>query len=102
MVDNQEPLSAICRCGMIADNEGNIAIIHDEQSDINVEWLEYRADDANSIYIMDDQGNSLPLGIAINQGMIDNIVIGQEISLVGYRNGRIASSITVPFIVQDY
>jgi hypothetical protein len=92
-----ETLFESCRCGMMADKDGNVAIFHDYNTEIDVEWVEYRLGEMN---LIDNEGQSLRLGIDLDKAIMDNISNGQQISLINVQNKEIQSSKTVPLIIQ--
>ena len=88
-------------CGLLASPNGDIMIVHDKTLPSSLEWIEYHKDDGK-LNLIDEDGNLIDLGIAIDDAMSKNLSHGLEVILAQLNGTQIIATKKVSIVIQDY
>ena len=96
-----EPLNTAMRCGIFTNANGEILIIHDQEINKPVQWVEYHKKD-NQMLIIHEDGQSQDLGLKIDKKMQDNLLHGMEVNFSYLKDKEVKSVQKVVLVIQDY
>lgn len=88
------------RCGIFANAKGEILIIHDQEIDKSVQWVEYHKKN-RQIFVVYENGRSQDLGLKIDKKMQRNLSNGMQVKLFHIQDKQITSIQEAAFIIQD-
>ncbi len=96
-----DPLSKSGRCGIFTNANGQILIIHSDELESSIQWLEYDKAD-NTLFVIHENGGTQDLGLAIDPKAQSNILQAAEVTMAHFANKKIQSSQTITLIIREY
>lgn len=96
-----EPLNEEMRCGIFTNSKGQVLIVHVQDIQSPVQWLEYDQHE-NKLFIIHENGNTQDLGLSVSAKMQSNLLQASEVILAKFADKKIQSSQKITLVIKDY
>ncbi len=94
-------LNTQMRCGIFSNAGGDILIVHDQEINNELDYVEYDLSD-DSFHLIFTDGRMQSLGIEFDPRMKSNLQQGKEVTLSHLKDKQIIASRKTAFIVRNF